>query len=240
MSKVVTNKVRFSYVYLMVPRIDQNSGKSKYSTTILLPKSDIATKQAIDVAIQNAIQEGANRIWKGVIPPQVQNPIHDGDGVKQDGTPYGPECKGHWVFTASTSADPQFAKPEIVDAQGQPILNASEIYSGIYGRVSVVFAPYMFAGKKGIGCYLNNVQKLEDGEPLGAAKASASEDFGAMPQPQAQPQAQPQPQPQAQAQAQAYTPQPQAYTPQPQAQYQTPAIDPITGMPLTGGIMGVQ
>ncbi|EHL13155.1 hypothetical protein HMPREF9629_00455 [Peptoanaerobacter stomatis] len=226
MSKVVTNRVRFSYVNLMAPRVDPNSGKAKYSTTILLPKSDIATKQAIDMAIQNAIQEGAKGTWKGVIPPQVPSPIHDGDGVKQDGTPYGAECKGHWVFTASTSADPQFAKPEIIDAQGQPILSATEIYSGMYGRVSVVFAPYLYAGKKGIGCYLNNVQKLEDGEPLGATKASASEDFGAMPP--------------AQAPYQGQTA-PQYQQPPVQAPYQQqPTIDPITGMPIVGSIMGVQ
>lgn len=229
MSKVVTNKVRFSYVNLMTPRVDPNSGKSKYSTTILLPKSDIATKQAIDAAIQNAIQEGAKGAWKGVIPPQVSSPIRDGDGVKQDGTPYGPECKGHWVFTASTSADPQFAKPEIIDAQGQPILSATEIYSGMYGRVSVVFAPYLFAGKKGIGCYLNNVQKLEDGEPLGATKASASEDFGAMPPVQAPYQGQTMPQYQ----------QPPVQAPYQQPPMQQPAIDPITGMPIVGSIMGV-
>ena len=229
MSKVVTNKVRFSYVNLMTPRVDPNSGKSKYSTTILLPKSDIATKQAIDVAIQNAIQEGAKGAWKGVIPPQVSSPIHDGDGVKQDGTPYGPECKGHWVFTASTNADPQFIKPEIIDAQGQPILSATEIYSGMYGRVSVVFAPYLFAGKKGIGCYLNNVQKLEDGEPLGATKASASEDFGAMPPVQAPYQGQTMPQYQ----------QPPVQAPYQQPPMQQPTIDPITGMPIVGSIMGV-
>lgn len=231
MSKVVTNKVRFSYVNLMTPRVDPNSGKAKYSTTILLPKSDIATKQQIDVAIQNAIQEGAKGAWKGVIPPQVSSPIHDGDGVKQDGTPYGPECKGHWVFTASTSADPQFAKPEIIDVQGQPILSATEVYSGMYGRVSVVFAPYMFAGKKGIGCYLNNVQKLEDGEPLGATKASANEDFGTATAPQYQAPYQGQTAPQYQ--------QPPVQAPV-QAPYQQPTIDPITGMPIVGSIMGVQ
>ena len=238
MSKVVTNKVRFSYVNLMTPRVDPNSGKSKYSTTILLPKSDIATKQAIDLAIQNAIQEGAKGAWKGVIPPQVSSPIHDGDGVKQDGTPYGPECKGHWVFTASTSADPQFAKPEIIDAQGQPILSATEIYSGMYGRVSVVFAPYLFAGKKGIGCYLNNVQKLEDGEPLGATKASASEDFGAMPPVQAPYQGQTMPQYQ-QPPVQAPYQQPPVQAPYQQPPVQQPTIDPITGMPIVGSIMGV-
>lgn len=25
-------------------------------------------------------------------------PIHDGDGVRENGTPFGPECKGCWVI----------------------------------------------------------------------------------------------------------------------------------------------
>ena len=229
MSKVVTGKVRFSYVALMMPKMDLN-GKEKYSVTALLPKSDIQSKQAIDAAIQQAIADGTNGIWKGLVPPQIPTPIHDGDGVKQDGTPYGPECKGHWVFTASTNANPQYPKPEVVDATGQPILQATEVYSGMYGRLSVTFAPYFSAGKKGIGCYLNHAQKLEDGEPLAGTKASASEDFGcAAP---AYPQAQAPAYPQANQPLQ----QPTGYQPLPD---NAPAIDPITGQPIVGQIMGI-
>ena len=229
MIKVVTGKVRFSYVSLMMPKMDLN-GKEKYSVTALLPKSDIQSKQAIDAAIQQAIADGTNGIWKGLVPPQIPTPIHDGDGVKQDGTPYGPECKGHWVFTASTNANPQYPKPEIVDATGQSILQATEVYSGMYGRLSVTFAPYFSAGKKGIGCYLNHAQKLEDGEPLAGTKASASEDFGcAAP---AYPQAQAPAYPQANQPLQ----QPTGYQPLPDS---TPVIDPITGQPVVGQIMGI-
>ena len=161
MSKVITGKVRFSYVALLNPRNDLN-GNSKYSVTALLPKTDIQTKQAIDTAIAQAIEEGRNGKWNGVVPPLVPNPIHDGDGARADGSPFGEECKGCWVFTASTNADPTRQRPEIVGPDLQPIMSATEIYSGMYGRLSVNFAPYFSAGKKGIGCYLNNVQKLED------------------------------------------------------------------------------
>ncbi len=177
MSKVVTGKIRFSFVNLMSPRTDL-SGKEKYSVTILLPKTDTVTKAAVDKAIAEAVENGKKGKWNGVVPPQIKHPIHDGDGVKQDGTPFGDECKGHWVFTASTSADPKFPKPSVLNAQGQPILDATEVYSGIYGRVSCDFAPYVFNGTKGIGCYLNHAQKLEDGEPLAGTKASAEDDFG--------------------------------------------------------------
>ena len=236
MSKVITGKVRFSYVALLNPRNDKN-GNSKYSVTALLPKSDIQTKQAIDAAITQAIEEGRNGKWNGVVPPVVPTPIHDGDGVKDSGEPYGDECRGCWVFTASTNADPTKPRPEIVGPDLQPIMSATEIYSGMYGRLSVNFAPYFSAGKRGIGCYLNNVQKLEDGEPLAGTKASASEDFGSGQAAYGQQPTQPQyGQPQYGQPAQPQYTQPQ-YT---QPQYTQPQIDPITGQPIVqGGVMGL-
>lgn len=239
MSKVITGKVRFSYVALLNPRNDLN-GNSKYSVTALLPKSDIQTKQAIDAAIAQAIEEGRNGKWNGVVPPVVPTPIHDGDGVKDSGEPYGDECRGCWVFTASTNADPTKPRPEIVGPDLQPIMSATEVYSGMYGRVSVNFAPYFSAGKRGIGCYLNNVQKLEDGEPLAGTKASASEDFGSGQAAYGQPQYGQPVQPQYGQPVQPQYGQPQYGQPQYTQQPTQPQIDPITGQPIVqGGVMGL-
>ena len=168
------------------------------------------------------------------------------------------------MFTASTNADPTKPRPEIVGPDLQPIMSATEVYSGMYGRLSVNFAPYFSAGKRGIGCYLNNVQKLEDGEPLAGTKASASEDFGSSQatygqpvQPQygqpAQPQygqpVQPQygqpvqPQYGQPVQPQYGQPAQPQYGQPAQPQYGQPAqpqIDPITGQPIVqGGVMGL-
>ena len=151
MSKVITGKVRFSYVALTTPKTDLN-GNQKYSVTALLPKSDTVTKAAIDKAIAEAVEAGRAGKWNGVVPPQVPSPVHDGDGVRQDGTPFSEECRGHWVFTASTNADPGRPRPEVLDTNLQAILDATQIYSGMYGRLSVTFSPYFSAGKKGIGC----------------------------------------------------------------------------------------
>ena len=107
----------------------------------------------------------------------VQTPVHDGDGVRpSDGMPFGDECKGHWVFTASAKAD---YPPEVVDKLGNPIINQSEVYSGMYGGVNVNFFPYAFGGKKGIGCGLGPVQKLEDGETLSGGHVLPAQAFGA-------------------------------------------------------------
>ena len=33
--------------------------------------------------------------------------LYDGDGTRPSGEPFGPECKGHWVITASGKQKPQ-------------------------------------------------------------------------------------------------------------------------------------
>lgn len=66
--------------------------------------------------------------------------------------------------------------PGIVDADRQPIIERSEIYSGVYGRASVNFYAFNTNGNKGIACSLNNLQKIRDGEHLGG-KSNAEDDF---------------------------------------------------------------
>lgn len=210
-TQVVTGKARLSYVHLFQPHAHNQGQEPKYSCTVLVPKTDTQTKARIDAAVEAAKQEGAKSKWGGQVPPVTPVPVYDGDGKRpSDGQPFGDECKGCWVFTASSRQAPQ-----IVDEALNPVIDQSEIYSGIYARVSVNFFAYNSNGRKGIGCGLNNVQKLSDGEPLGG-RTTAAEDF-AVPAPAAP----------------AYTAAPgtQGYAPGAQSAF---AIDPITGMPLTG------
>lgn len=216
-TQIVTGKVRLSYVHLFKPYAHNPGQEPKYSTTILVPKNDTSTKANIDRAIEAAKQEGMSSKWGGQIPPVVAIPVYDGDGVRpSDGQPFGEECKGHWVFTASSKQ-----APAVVDQAVQPILDQSEAYSGMYARVSVNFFAYNSNGRKGIGAGLNNVQKLSDGEPLGG-RTTAAEDFGA---PIAQPV-------QDSVAAHAQATQSAFGAPQQAA----PAIDPITEMPLMPGV----
>lgn len=235
LTNITTGEVRLSYVHLFKPYAAMQGQEEKYSCTILVPKTDADTKARIDAAIEAAKQKGTSDKWNGVRPPILAVPVYDGDGVRpSDGMAFGPECKGHWVFTASAKAD---YPPEIVDKMGNPIINQSEVYSGMYGRVNVTFFPYMFGGKKGIGCGLGPVQKLRDGEALGGSAPTAAQAFGA---PQAAA-------PQYGAVIPA-TPGTAGYAPVPQPaapaayRYQArqttapwgqaaPAINPITGMP---------
>ena len=92
--------------------------------------------------------------------------------------------KNFWVSlkTFLTHRDSYFVNansgtaPGIVDADRNPIIDRSEVYSGVYGRASINFYAFNSNGKKGIACGLNNLQKIRDGEPLGG-KTRAEDDF---------------------------------------------------------------
>lgn len=214
-TQVVTNKSRLSYVHLFKPYAYMPGQEEKYSCTVLVPKTDVKTKQAIDNAIAIATEKGIKDKWNGVRPPVLAIPVYDGDGVRpSDGMPFGEECKGHWVFTASAKAD---YPPQVVDQYVQPILNQTEVYSGMYANVCINFYPYAFGGKKGIGVGLGPVQKVADGEPLGGTSASASSVFTTI------------------ANNVDNTPR---VNPQPQQGYAQSQIDPITGQPIAP-IMGL-
>lgn len=165
------NNVRFSYCNLFQPK-GNLGGDAKYSTTILVPKSNTSAKAAIDAAIAEAIEKGVTSKWNGIRPPQPSICVHDGDGGRpSDGTPYGEECHGCWVLTASTKD-----RPFVVDANVQNIMDPTQVYSGMWGNVSLNFFPYVNNGKKGVGCGLNGVQKTGDGEPL-SGRVTAQEAF---------------------------------------------------------------
>lgn len=248
MSSITTGKVRASFVSVFTPQSPVNGGDPKYSVTLLIPKSDVVTLNAIYREIEQAKQEGIQKVFNGTLPPNVKIPIYDGDGLRPSGEPFGEECHGHMVMRAS-SRD----QPSVVDLQVQPILDAREVYSGCYIRASINFFAYNQGGNRGIGCGLNGVQKVADGEAL-VSRVSAQEAFGgsntypgsqgynvpgqasAPYQPAAAPAyGQPYSQPAAPAYGQPYS-QPAA-----PASYQPAAgaYDPVTGRPMGGGVMGI-
>ena len=170
-TKVITGKVRFSYVNVFEPQTPQDGGDPKYSVTLLIPKTDTVTVGKIKAAMAEARENFCKRNGASALPASPMSPLHDGDGVKPNsGEPYGPECKGCWVLSASCK-DTQ--KPVVVDEFGQEISgprtvcnDTTAVYSGCYGRASINF--YGYSNKrKGIGAGLLGIKKLHDGEPFG-------------------------------------------------------------------------
>lgn len=166
-TKVVTGKVRMSYVNVFKPRASKPGQEPKYSVCVLIPKTDKATIDKVKAAIKAAADAGIGTLG-GKIPANLKTPLRDGD-LERDA----PEYKGHFFINANSKQS-----PNVVDAQVQPILDPDEVYSGCYGRVSLNFYAYNQEGNKGIGAGLQNVQKLADGDPL-SGRSRAEDDFTA-------------------------------------------------------------
>ena len=169
--KIVTGvNTRWSYVNAWEAK-SINGGTPKFSVSLIIPKSDTKTVAKIKAAIEAAYKEGEAKL-KGnsrTVPAlsAIKTPLRDGDAERPDDPAY---ANSYFMNANSNTA------PGIVDADCQPILDRSEVYSGVYGRASVNFYAFNSNGNRGIACSLNNLQKIRDGEHLGG-KSSAEDDF---------------------------------------------------------------
>lgn len=172
-TKVITGpKTRWSYVNVWEPK-SINGSNPKYSISLIIKKDDAETINKVKAAIQAAYEEGAAKL-KGTgksVPPlaAIKTPVRDGDVERPDD----PDYQGCYFINANNKT-----APGVVDINCQPIIDRGEVYSGCYGRASISFYAFNANGNKGIACSLNNLQKVEDGVPLGG-HVSAASDFGA-------------------------------------------------------------
>lgn len=170
-TKVITGpKTRWSYANVWDAK-SINGGAPKYSVSLIIPKSDTKTVKKIQAAIQAAYEEGQSKLkGNGKSVPAlsvIKTPLRDGDAERPDDEAY----KNSYFINANSAT-----APGIVDADRNPILERSEVYSGVYGRASISLYAFNSNGNRGIACGLDNLQKISDGEPLGG-KSRAEDDF---------------------------------------------------------------
>ena len=132
--KVITGpNTRWSYANVWEPK-SINGGTPKYSVSLIIPKSDTKTVAKIEAAIEVAYREGESKLkGNGKSVPALsilKTPLRDGDLERPDDPAY---AGSYFVNANATSA------PGIVDADRNPILTRSEVYSGVYGRASISF-----------------------------------------------------------------------------------------------------
>ena len=129
-TKVITGKhTVMSYLNVNEPKTPLGGGTPKYSVSLIIPKSDTVTIEKIRAAIRAAYEEGQSKL-KGsskAVPAleDIKTPLRDGDKDRKGDDAY---KNAYFVNANSTN------KPGVVDADKQPILDTSELYSGIIGR----------------------------------------------------------------------------------------------------------
>lgn len=171
---LITGKGRFNYPYVFKPREEEDDKGARYTVDFLISKKDRETVKALRKAIWDAIV--ANKEFLKIkrdlndlddLPESFKYPLKDGD--RKDNA--GEEYEGCFYITP-WSKD----KPGIVGPGVRPIEDPQEFYSGCYGRISISIGTFDYKGKRGLSIFLNNIQKLADGDRLDNRR-SAFQDF---------------------------------------------------------------
>ena len=157
---------RISFANIWEPK-SINGGEEKYSVSCLIRKTDKATLDRVQKAIDAAMADGKTRKWGGKVPPNLKLPLRDGDIDRPDDDNY----KGV-MFLNATSKD----APQIVDRRKNVIIDPMQVYSGCYCNVSVNFFAFNANGNRGVAAGLGNIQFVNYGERL-SGRASADADF---------------------------------------------------------------
>jgi hypothetical protein len=172
--------VRFSHLHVHKPHLNTQNKKLEYSVQIWVPKENVEDKELLDAAV--AEQLANYKKIDGDTGPDFHYPVRDGDTLKDKKGKAKP-VPGCWVISAKTAAvnedGTENEPPGVVgterDLNGKlKPLSSAQIKSGDWGRVSINFK-FFTKGDGGIGVYLNNIQKVKDGEALGGRRAAADE-----------------------------------------------------------------
>jgi len=155
-TNITIGLVRLSYAHLFEPTSMKEGDPAKYSSSIIIPKTDKATIAKVNAAIDAAKALGKDTKYGGKMTG-LKLPLRDGDEERGDQDEY----VGGLFLNANSNQ-----MPGIVDIHRNKIIDPTQVYSGCYGYVNVTFYPYNFNGTRGVAVGLNHFMKTKDGEPL--------------------------------------------------------------------------
>ena len=170
MADIITPEFIATFVAIVRPsanKKDDGTTEMEYSIRAAFPPNTDMT------ALKNAAREAAEAKWGANIPKILKSPFrtyaeleHEFEGIGAD-----------WILM-NFKAKERF-KPGVVDENCQDIIDQAEVYSGARFRAQVRAGAY--EGKsKGVTFYLQNVQRLGHGEPLGQTRVPANKAFEAV------------------------------------------------------------
>lgn len=179
-----TPKFRLSFPYITKQKKNKKTGEDAgYGVSALIPKKGKETeaflktlRAEVKAVLRAKFGENIPNKLKKEFKENPAYPMRDGDDKDLFET-WRPEYEGHWVATMNAGKNQPGC---LVRRLGAKALNAQELeqefYAGCYclGSVNV----YAYDNEsKGASIGLQNLLKMEDGEPLGGARMAAENDF---------------------------------------------------------------
>lgn len=163
-----------TFLYVFEPREPRkgSKGKAKYQVMMVFDKkADLSEMEQLieELAIEKAGPKAPQLIERG----KINTPIRDALEYEEYGPPF---VRGSRMVSFKTSS----RAPGIVDESASPIMDRDEVFPGMKARVSYGLYWYDEDGNKGIGLFLNNIQKLGEGMGPLTGRRSAEDEFGAL------------------------------------------------------------
>lgn len=166
MTKLVLKDVRLSYPSLWETELYNGADTGKYAATFLVPKHDDDGKEN---AQAKELKKAVTEAMKACGAKKDKTPLRDGDELDYDG------YAGMWAIKANTKR-----RPVVINRDKTPIVEDDDIlYAGCWVNASIeVYGMENQYGKR-VGCQLNGIQFLKDGDSFGAG-GNAADDFDSL------------------------------------------------------------
>ena len=158
--KIITPIFRVSFPQVFQPKAAPGSDKEKYSIVMLFKANEDLSK--LKALIKKCIFE---KYPDENIPEDFVTPLKDGNTKTYAGYE-------NTIFCSANSMQ----QPGLIDETKTPILEPKDFYAGCYAIATVNAYCWSYMGKNGVSIGLQNLMKMNDGEPLGGG-ANAEADF---------------------------------------------------------------
>lgn len=157
-----TCEVRLSYVNLLKPK-ENKSGALKYSVALLFPEG--ADISLLEKEVDRVGRERFGAKYDALVKAEkLRLPFKDqGTNLDDDGE-VRPGYKAGLVYISASANEDR--RPPVVDQDREPLVDMSDVYSGMWARCSI--RPFAYDNEsRGVAFGIQAVQKIKDDEVLG-------------------------------------------------------------------------
>lgn len=166
--QIVTPRASTAYLFLTRAQPAMEKGKpDQYSVTLLWEEADKKLDKLRKAIEEIAVAKFGETAKKKLTNGQLNNPLRPGSD--KEGTNAEDDFAGKLFMTLRSTE-----KPQVVDADLEPIMDAMDVYSGCVGRADIWLYAYDKAGNRGVSCILNSFQKLDDGDRKSGRRPAAA------------------------------------------------------------------